>query len=175
VWRHRGCTETLFTGRLPSHAPLCNSTKGWHVSTEWCLQWRNTLQLVDRTGHVTQTLYNIYIYAMNSHIARNSTKQSIGNWLSVTQVVKKFATFYETRRSISCSLGPILNEMNLTHTLTSYFFRHTLILLSHLHLGFPNGPVPSRLLTKVVYISRLTHAFYMLRHPVLRYITAMPS
>jgi hypothetical protein len=62
------------------------------------------------------------------------------------------------------SVGAVFSHINPVHALQSYFFRPTLILSSHLHLGLPNGPFLHILLPKpcmafifILYSDRLVN------------------
>lgn len=73
----------------------------------------------------------------------------------VLQLVKKLPTFYRTECSPPCSSTnlPILSYINPVHTLPSNFCKIHFHINSHLCLGLPSGPFPSRFSTKILYIS----------------------
>ena len=76
------------------------------------------------------------------------------------QLVKKFPTFYGTRRIITASTYSrylFLSWASSIQFITQHFtsWRSILLLSSHLHLGLPNGLFPSGFPTKTLYTSLL--------------------
>ena len=97
--------------------------------------------------------------------------------LTSSQLVKKFPTFYGTRRFITTFTSAhhlSLSWARSIHSVLSHptSWRSIVILSSHLCLGLPSGLLPSGFPTKTLYISPLTpiHATCP-THLILHFIT----
>ena len=105
-----------------------------------------------------------------SNISRNyPTSKSLLEKLIFSQLVKKFIAFYGTGRFITVFTTTrdlsILCQINPVHAPQLISLRLLSILCSHLHLGPPSGPIPSRSPTKTPYAPlhfpiRATFPFY---------------
>ena len=89
--------------------------------------------------------------------------------LTGSQLVKKFPTFYGTRRIVTAghtcqSSVPLLSQINPVHAPPSHSW-FIIILPSHLPLGLPSGLFPSRFSTKTLYVQYIfsPHTCYMPR------------
>ena len=76
--------------------------------------------------------------------------------LTGSQPVKKFPAFYRTRRFITAFTTARQLSLSWASSIQSIhtrptFWRSTLILSTHLRLGFPSGLLPSRFPTKTLY------------------------
>jgi len=100
--------------------------------------------------------------------------------LTGSQLVKKFPTFYGTRRYITsftraCQLSVFFSQINPVHSHHPTSQRSILIVSSHLRPGLPSDFFPSSFPTKTLYSPHLSPCPYVILDPPVSFEQILDS